>query len=352
MDWLELSVEVDPEAVEPVSELFARLGYNGGVVVEQTLSGPQAEQDSWDELQHPEIDPTRPINVRTYLPVDAEADNKQHKIEEALWHLGRMRPVGELRTRQCKEEDWANAWKAFYGVQRIGKRIVIKPSWLDYTPRANDVVLDLDPGMAFGTGLHPTTRLCLAALEDHVPVLTKDEGLRTKEDEEQKADEAHVSRITHHAQTEIRVPSGRPQSEIILDLGTGSGILAIAAARLGGESVRVVALDTDSVAVDATTQNVKRNGLAGQIEVGQGSAEAAKDGGPYDLIVANILASVIIELSKSLAGLLVPGGTLISSGIFFERGEAVKSALGRAGLPVREERKEGDWLCLVSVREQ
>jgi ribosomal protein L11 methyltransferase len=241
-----------------------------------------------------------------------------------------MRPVGELRTRQCKEEDWANAWKAFYGVQRIGRRIVIKPSWLDYTPRGDDVVLDLDPGMAFGTGLHPTTRLCLIALEDYVPQLAKDER-------SEDAQENHVSRITHHE---------------LLDLGTGSGILAIAAARLGGESVHVVALDTDPVAVDATAQNVERNGLPGQIEVGQGSAETAREGGPYDLIVANILASVIIELSKSLAELLVPGGTLISSGIFYERGEAVKSALQRAGLPVREERKEGDWLCLISVREQ
>jgi ribosomal protein L11 methyltransferase len=253
--------------------------------------------------------------VRTYLPLDQDAGEKRKRIEESLWHLGRMRPVGELRVRQCKEEDWANAWKAFYGVQRMGNRIVIKPSWLDYTPREGDVVLDLDPGMAFGTGLHPTTRLCLAALEDYVPPL-----------------------------------AGRQTT--LLDLGTGSGILAIAAAKLGGGDVSVVATDTDPVAVEATLQNVERNGLAGRIEVELGSTEAAKAGGPYDLIVANILASVIIELSKSLYGLLAPGGTLISSGIFYERGDSVIAALERAGLPVREERKEGDWLCLVSVREQ
>ncbi|MGA7733535.1 MAG: 50S ribosomal protein L11 methyltransferase [Chloroflexia bacterium] len=345
MDWLELSVEVDHEAVEPVSELFARLGYNGGVVVEQSVEGPQAEQDSWDELQHPEIDPTRPISVRTYLPLDAEAGDKKQHIEEALWHLGRMRPVGELHTRQCKEEDWANAWKAFYGVQRIGKHIVIKPSWLEYTPKEGDVVLDLDPGMAFGTGLHPTTRLCLAALEDYVPRLTAEDNYELRITN-------YEALSAHRTKSKIRVPPGRPKSKIILDLGTGSGILAITAAKLGGEGVRVVALDTDPVAVDATTQNVERNGLTAQIEVGHGSAEAAKEAEPYDLVVANILASVIIELSKSLSGLLAPGGTLISSGIFFERGEAVKAALERAGMPVREERKEGDWLCLVSVREQ
>jgi ribosomal protein L11 methyltransferase len=309
MEWLELSVEVDPEAVEPVSALFARLGYNGGVVVEQPLLGPDVEHTSWDELQHPEIDPTRPISVRTYLPQDAEAEDKRRQIEQALWHLGRMRPVGDLKVRECKEEDWANAWKAFYGIQRMGRRIIIKPSWLDYTPREGDVVLDLDPGMAFGTGLHPTTRLCLEALEDLVQ-----------------------------------------PGQYILDLGTGSGILAIAAAKLGGPGTRVAAFDIDPIAVEATQQNVERNGLSGQIAVAQGSAVAAQDDGPYDMVVANILASVIIEMSKSLYTLVRPGGTLISSGIFHERGDLVREALESAGLPVRETRQEGDWLCLISDR--
>ncbi|MEO8286945.1 MAG: 50S ribosomal protein L11 methyltransferase [Chloroflexota bacterium] len=312
MDWLELSVEVDPEAVEPVSELFARLGYNGGVVVEQAAPEQQAEQNSWDELQYMEIDPNRPISVRTYLPIDKEAPERRRQIEQALWHLGRMRPVGELRVRECKEEDWANAWKAFYGIQRMGQHIVIKPSWLDYTERAGDVVLDLDPGMAFGTGLHPTTRLCLLALEEYV----------------------------------------KPGPASMLDLGTGSGILAIAAAKLGGPETTIAAIDTDSVAVSATRQNVERNGLSAQISVEQGSAEAAKADGPYDLVVANILASTIIELSKSLYALLEPGGTLITSGIFIERGDLVIEVLEKVGLPVREKKREGDWLCLISVREQ
>jgi ribosomal protein L11 methyltransferase len=311
MNWLELSVETDPEAVESISELFARYGYNGGVVVEQPLVSPQAEAQDWEQLLQPEIDPTRPVSVRTYLACDEEASQKQRQIEEAVWHLGQMRQVGPLRVRECREEDWANAWKDYYGIQRMGERIVIKPSWLQYEPREGDVILDLDPGMAFGTGLHPTTRLCLAALEEYVQP-----GMN------------------------------------ILDLGTGSGILAIAAAKLGGPTVRVTALDTDIIAVEATQQNVERNGLAGQIEVRQGSTLAAQDDGPYTLIVANILASVIIELAKSLHDLVEPGGTLITSGIFIDRGEKVVEALEKAGLPVRERRQEGDWLCLVSVRER
>ncbi|HYP41478.1 MAG TPA: 50S ribosomal protein L11 methyltransferase [Chloroflexia bacterium] len=311
MNWLELSVETDPEAVESISELFARYGYNGGVVVEQPLVSPQAEAQDWEQLLQPEIDPTRPVSVRTYLACDEEAPQKQRQIEEAVWHLGQMRQVGPLRVRECREEDWANAWKDYYGIQRMGERIVIKPSWLQYEPREGDVILDLDPGMAFGTGLHPTTRLCLATLEEYVR-----------------------------------------QDMNILDLGTGSGILAIAAAKLGGPTVRVTALDTDIIAVEATQQNVERNGLAEQIEVRHGSALAARDDGPYTLIVANILASVIIELAKSLYELVEPGGTLITSGIFIDRGEKVVEALEKAGLPVRERRQEGDWLCLVSVRER
>jgi ribosomal protein L11 methyltransferase len=311
MNWIELSVEVDPEAVESVSELFARIGYNGGVVVEQPLVSPQEEYTSWEELVTPEIDPTRPVSVRTYIPDDPDAPGKEDEARKSLWALGMMREVGELRARPCKEEDWANAWKAYYGVQRVGERTVIKPSWLDYTPREGDIVLDLDPGMAFGTGLHPTTRLCLAALE-------------------------------RYAQP----------GQNLLDLGTGSGILAISAAKLGGPTLHAVALDTDPVAVEATAANVERNGLSSQVIVELGSATAAEERAPYDLIVANILASVIIDLSHSLHALLEPGGTLISSGIFVDKGDAVAEALERAGLPIRERMQEGDWLCLVSERRQ
>src|SRR5207237_1032052 len=142
----------------------------------------------------------------------------------------------------------------------------------------------------------------------------------------------------------------RPNTNI-LDLGTGSGILAIAAAKLGGPSVRIFAVDTDAVAVEATRENVARNGLAGQIVVEQGSTALAADFGPYNLIVANLLAALLIDMAKSLHDLLEPGGTLISSGIFHERGDNVIAAMEKAGLPVQEKKQEGDWLCLISVRE-
>jgi ribosomal protein L11 methyltransferase len=311
MDWLELSVEVDPEAVEAVSELFSRYGYNGGVVIEQDVVPLDGEPVDWGALTQPGLNPTEPVIVRTYVPDDAQAPAIRRQIEEALWHLSQMRPIGTLQVERRQEQEWANAWKAYYSVMRVGRRTVIKPSWLEYSPQQGDVVVELDPGMAFGTGLHPTTRLCLAALEDYV----------------------------------------RPNMNV-LDLGTGSGILAIAAAKLGGPSVWVTAVDTDPVAVEAARQNVARNGLASQISVDQGSTDAARGQGPYSLIVANILAGVIIDLARSLYHLLERGGVLIASGIFVDRGDAVVEALAKVGLSVRERRQEGDWLCLVCVRER
>lgn len=311
MNWLELSVEVDPEAVEAVSELFTRYGYNGGVVVEQPLGATADDPATWEELPNAWIDQSRPVSVRTYLANDEQAQQTRQQVEQALWHLAQMRQVGPLRVEERDEEDWANTWKTFYVTLRVGKRTVIKPSWLDFTPNEGDVIVDLDPGMAFGTGYHPTTSLCLEALEDYV----------------------------------------QPDTNI-LDLGTGSGILAIAAAKLGGPSVRVFGLDTDSIAVEAATENIKRNGLDDRVRIEHGGTPLAADFGPFNLIVANLLAKIIIDVAGSLYELLEPGGVLISSGIFHERGDAVIEALEKAKLPVRETKQEGDWLCLVSVKEQ
>ncbi len=302
MDWIELAVDVDREAVEAVSELFAEYGYNGGVVVEEAIV-PQPDEDYV-------VDPAAPVQVRTYLVADAKAEDTRQRIAEALWHLGRMRQIGELRATQLKEEDWANAWKAHYQTTRIGRSMVIKPSWLDYSAAPGDHVIELDPGMAFGTGLHPTTRLCLEALEDYA-----------------------VGSIRR-----------------VLDLGTGSGILAIGTARLL-PGVHIWALDTDSVAVEVSAANVAANALTTTISVEQGSLRPGVEPDiHFDLIIANILARVIIELAGAIAGALEPGGVAITSGIIDERGPDVYAALERAGLNVIETRQEGDWLAIIVRR--
>jgi ribosomal protein L11 methyltransferase len=322
MSWLELSVQVDQEAVESVSELLARHGYNGGVVVES----PWNAGDEGPEFTY---DSKRPVTLRTYLRHDAQAEETRATIEQALWHLGRMRPVGQLQVRMLDEEDWANAWKQYYRVLRVGVRCVIVPSWLEYEAAPGDVVLYLDPGMAFGTGLHPTTQLCLQLLEERMQP-----GWRT------------------------------------LDLGTGSGILAIAAARLGAGPV--LALDTDPIAVTAAQENLNRNGVSGQVVAAEGSLGIGRHMGhwlsgdfgeshvtdhanlapeaQFDLIVANLIAKVLVLLASDIAAALVPGGTLISSGIIIDREDEVAVALAAAGLEQIERRREGEWVALVHVR--
>jgi ribosomal protein L11 methyltransferase len=240
--------------------------------------------------------------------MDGSEGEKRLQIEQGLWHLGQIGPdfVGELTTREVAEEDWANAWKEYYHVLHLGRRVVIKPSWRDYAPQPDEVVLELDPGMAFGTGLHPTTSMCLRLLEERVQP-----GMRA------------------------------------LDVGTGSGILALAAAKLGAASV--LALDVSSVAVEAAQANVRANGLAEHISVRLGSIEEAS-GERYDLVVANIIARVIAELAPALVGALAPGGLLIASGIIDERLTLAEDALRAAGLAEIERVRDGDWFSLVGRR--
>jgi ribosomal protein L11 methyltransferase len=268
-----------------------------------------------------EADPAYPVVLRTYLPLDAEAEEKRQRIAQALWHLGHLRPVGALQVRVLEEQDWANAWKQFYSVQRIGAHTVIVPSWLDYTPEPGDIVLHLDPGMAFGTGLHPTTRLCLRVLEEVVQ-------------------------------------PGMP----MLDLGAGSGILSIAAAMQG--ATPVLALDNDPVAVDVARENVQRNQQAEAVRVGlydapighlaawmpSPAAQQALATAPparFGLIVANIIADVLIGFAPDFAALLAPGGTLITSGIILDREDEVALALAAAGLHRYARHVEGEWVALL-----
>lgn len=326
MTWLELSVQVDNEAVESVSEILAQYGYSGGVVVEPAWTpGGEGPEFSYD--------PARPAVLRTYLPLDEQAEDARQRIEQALWHLGQMRPVGPLQVRTLEEEDWANAWKQHYHVLRVGERTVVVPSWLEHEARPGDVILNLDPGMAFGTGLHPTTQLCLRLLEGAV----------------------------------------RP-GQRILDLGTGSGILAIAAAKLGGGPV--LALDNDPVATQVAAENVARNGVAGQVRVAEGSLGAGNqmghwltgDFGPadrqpsagpgapaadtpqFELIVANLIARVLVILAADMAAALTPDGRLVSSGIIDSREHEVVAAFEAAGLRQLERHVEGEWVALVHAR--
>jgi ribosomal protein L11 methyltransferase len=303
--WLELAVVADIEAVEAVSEILGRVA-PGGTSVEPAF-------DLVDEGLGARIDPTRPSTVRAYVPARDPATMERAVAEatEALGHLQAfgLRPIGELTTRVVQEADWAEAWKAHFPVLRVGRRIVIKPTWRRHRAAPDDVVLALDPGMAFGTGLHPTTRLCLAALEALADRGTVD-GAR------------------------------------VLDVGCGSGILAIAAAKLGAASV--LGVDTDSIAIEATIANAGRNRLTGRIAARHGSLPSGE--APFDAVLANLIASVLIALASQLRDELRSGGTLLASGIFVDREDEVREAFRGCGLDVIGRSAEGEWIALEAVR--
>lgn len=303
--WLELAVEADIEAVEAVSEILGRQA-PGGTSVEPAF-------ELVDEGLGARIDPTRPAVVRAYILATnpADAQRATNEAETALSHLQSfgLRPIGDLRTRLVDEADWAGAWKVHFPVMRVGSRLVIRPTWRRHRAEPGDVVLALDPGMAFGTGLHPTTRLCLAAIE-------------------QAADRGEI------------------EGARVLDVGCGSGILAIAAARLG--AVRVLGLDIDQIAVEATVANARRNHLVRRIHARVGSLPSGEP--PHDLVLANLIASVLVALAAQLRNELRPGGVLLASGIFADRETAVVDALRNAGLETFERTIEGDWVALAARR--
>lgn len=289
---IEISLPIAGELVEPVWELFERHG--GGAVLETRMRGPTDGHAGVPETW-----------LRTYLPAhDVEA---RLRIELGLWHLGQIMALPEATIRPLAEANWAEAWKAHYTPQRVGP-FLVTPTWLE--PEAGDhaVVLLLDPGMAFGTGQHPTTRLCLAALEGRVDATTR-----------------------------------------VLDVGTGSGILAIGAALLGAPAP--TALDIDPKAVETAVANAGVNGVAIVGHAGTLPELLAYDAGePFDLVLANLLAGIVTGLAGDLAAATAPGGTLIASGILDEQAEGVSTALALAGFAPPEMLVDGDWVALIAVR--
>ncbi|MBC7227523.1 MAG: 50S ribosomal protein L11 methyltransferase [Thermoflexales bacterium] len=290
MDWLEISVETTGEGAEAVAEVLSRFAPRG-VALE---AGPEGFG-------------TGLVAVRAYIPADDEMPQTRRRVEEALWHLSQILPLPPPSFRLVAETDWAEAWKQHLTVLHVGRRLVIRPSWLPYIPAEGEVVVELDPGMAFGTGTHPTTQMCLLALEDWV----------------------------------------RPGARV-LDLGTGSGILAIAAAKLGAK--RVLALDTDPQAVAVARENVYRNGVADRVRVARGSLARAI--GKFDLVVVNILARVLVEMAgQGLARRLAPEGRLVAAGLLAAQEEEVREAFQRNGLAVVGRRQVEDWVALEAARQ-
>jgi len=295
--WLELTVTCDNEAIEAVSEILGRVSQGSAVRPTRLIRDPA------DELSARE-DPTAAYEITAHIPDDDAAPAAVEATERALWHLQAfgLRPVGELRVRTVDDADWTDAWKDGYVPQRIG-RVVVVPSWLDEPIGPGEVALRLDPGMAFGTGLHPTTRGCLILLQ-----------------------------------------AISPMPSVVLDVGTGSGILALAALRLGAE--RAVCYDTDPLAVEATLGNARANDLEDRVTTHLGSLPAEPSGSRFQLVLANLVAAVLVELAGSLAAHTAPGGTLLASGIIDSRADEVLGALADSGFALGGRLDEGEWVSL------
>lgn len=312
--WLEISVTAAGETAEAVAELFDRLGW-GGAVVEMPV-------DCF-EYELPAAPPSPSLLIKTYLPCDNGLEEARRRLEEGLLHLGQAHPISQPIIRELAEEDWTEGWKQQYHRLRVGRRIVIVPVWEEYKPEPGETVILLEPGMAFGTGLHPTTRLCLEALESRL------------------------------------APGGT-----VLDVGTGSGVLSIAAAKLGAGPV--MALDADPVAVRTARENTALNGVADQVAVRHGSLPGdvpegwiqlypdlggdlyLLEAGCFDMVLVNILAPVIIGMAPALAARLRTAGFLITAGLIEKQEQAVLDALQAEGLHVIARTQEDDWLCLVA----
>ncbi len=307
MKWAEISIQTTHEATEAVADIFHGLGASGVVIEDPELVNSYKRSGTWDYCDIPEAEDDSVVTVKAYLPVDDQLDDKLRLFEQRVNDLARHdidKGSGLIRLREVREEDWANAWKTYYHPIRVGERLVVKPSWQDYPAAADDVVIELDPGMAFGTGTHHTTAMCLGLLEEAM----------------------------------------KP-GDTVFDVGTGSGILAVAAAKLGAGAVRAV--DNDPLAVRIAGENVAANGTGDTVTVAEGDLLTGLSG-QADLIIANIIADVIIRMAPSVPERLKDGGLFLAGGVIADRLGDVTDAILTAGLGVEKVLEEGGWASILA----
>lgn len=309
--WIEVSIQTTHEAAELTAEIMRAAGANNGVVIEDpVLINTLRNSGTWELCDIPEQGNTEVVTVTAYYPEDEELQPRLAQIEEEMAALeasiGTCR-FGNTRFRTVSEQDWANEWKQYFHVTHIGETLVIKPTWEEYTAKADEHIIEIDPGMAFGTGTHHTTCMCMERLEKVL----------------------------------------RPGMEVF-DVGTGSGILAIAAAKLGAETVKAV--DIDATAVRVAAENIAANGLTEKINVKQGDLLQGTEG-QADVIIANIIADIIIMLLEDVPGKLKNGGIFLASGIIEERQNDVAAAAAKAGLCVEAVDTKGGWVVMQMRKE-
>jgi len=313
MNWLEVSLTVNGELAEAVADVLARFAFSG-VMMEQGVKYTDDEDAGT---------PTGPITVRAYLEMNDQIEETRQKLEESLYYLGMIQPLPAASYKEIADQNWMEAWKQHYKPILIGQRLVIVPAWMD-SPDPDRIAIRIDPGMAFGTGTHPTTQLCLELMEKYF-------------DDRQRA----------------TLASGIDHPLSIIDIGCGSGILSIAAIKLGASSA--LGVDIDAGSIDNARENANTNSIGEELILGVGSVQEILNGVyPFQtapLVVANILAPVIIRLfGAGLAELIEDHGAILLSGILQEQAQSVIEAAQAKGLRMNERRQMGDWVALALSR--
>jgi len=306
-DWIEMTIITSSEAVEAVSAMLYNTGVEGVSILDPLdLIFRRDHTTDWDYFDETIIDTNSGVVIKGYYKKDEKFETHLEEIKTGVNNLpkfGLDKGIGSVTATKVNEEDWENNWKKYYKPIKVGEKIVIKPIWEEYKKNPDEIIVELDPGMAFGTGSHETTRMCIKALERHVN-----------------------------------------DSSTVFDIGTGSGILAITAAMLGAK--KTIGVDLDPVAVDSAKQNVSYNDIS-NIEILYGDLmEVVK--GKANIVVANIMADIIIFLTDQVKEFIVEGGYFISSGIILIKKDEVINKLIACGFTIEEINIEGEWVCIVA----
>ena len=310
MRWARISVVTTHEGADLIANILMELGAAGTEIDDPSLVNEYIDAGLWDYTDLPRAEDTETVTVRAYLPEDARLESSLLALAEriaALRHAGATLGAGTISHSFVADEDWAETWKAYIHTEKIGERIVVRPTWEEYTPSADEIVIELDPGAAFGTGAHATTAMCLRWLEHLVSP-----GMR------------------------------------VYDVGCGSGILAVAAAKLGAGEV--IAMDYDPVAVSVAEENIRQNNVHNVVACESDLPSACEGAAPAELITANIIADVIVRLFAQLDRHLALGGTLLASGIIDDRIADVEHAAAQHGFTVLDMTCEKEWAAMIIRR--
>ncbi len=306
MKWIEVAIKTSHEAAEVIAELLHELGATGAVIDDPVIVNDYIDSGVWDYTDIPYAEDTSVVTVTAYLPDNEDLQGRLDDLKVGLKDIearGTSIAPGEISTKPMEDVNWAENWKQYFHAERVSDHIVIKPTWEDYEAKNDDIVIELDPGEAFGTGYHPTTAMCIKELERLI----------------------------------------KPDMKVF-DVGTGSGILAIASVKLGAKDV--TAVDYDKTALKVAKENLRQNHVDDVIKLGQSDIMKQVEG-KADLVIANIIADIIIRLFDELEDHLNPGGKLLASGIIDGRAEDVVAAAKAHGLIVEKMEHSKEWTAMV-----